>query len=150
MKYASWRDGFGIPNIVGKNVQCDKEREIGVIFLIKTAQNESFGAFFDCPFEYSTAFKGSHSSFVFTLEPKEEVFFSVERNTSYLMIQKDRLVIGEGPSGPAIELDQELNKGVTSPCETFESPALASSLLGQGEKGRVEFQPVSIELFVLQ
>lgn len=151
LKYASWRDGFGIKNAVGMNASFDKEKEIGVVLLIKTIKNEEIGAFFDCPFQLMNSFQGTHSCFVFQLKPSECIFQSTEINNSYILVKKDSITIGEGVYGPAIQLDEALDKGTTCLCDTFNSPPLTEPItIEESLIKRVDFRAGMLELFVLQ
>lgn len=121
-----------------------------MLLLIKTSKNEDFGAFFDCPFDFSAKFQGSSCSFVFQLKPFEAIYTSMEINHCYSMVTQDKITIGQGSFGPAIELDKEFNKGTTCSCDTFNSPPLAEPSENAVDTNRVEFSAIIVEIFILQ
>ena len=99
------------------------------LLLIQTQENKRFGAFitaFPC-YNPRVIFKGTHESFVFSIEDDEsvDIFQTIEPNNDYyLSCDYKSFSVGAGGDGPAIRLDNELHKGWTNACETFGSPIL--------------------------
>ena len=150
--YASWRDGFGIKNAL-RSMSYDPEKAVGVILIIETNHKEVFGAFLDIPFKETKGFEGTDSSCVFTLHPEEKEFPGSRSKSTVAWITQQSITIGDGEYGPAIYLDEELDKGKTCTCDSFNSPPLIRIKENEGEKiidkNRLDFRLNSIEIFLI-
>jgi len=88
----------------------------------------------------NASYYGSSECFLFTLEPNFQVFRASQQNTYYMLANEDSLALGGGGEF-GLFLDEDFLGGTSGPCETFDSPCLASE---------PDFTCVSTELFALQ
>lgn len=98
-----------------------------------------FGGFASESWRIETHFYGSGESFLFTLEPKTAVFhWANKQNKNFLCSRRDFIAMGGGYVNAfcwcwlrsnhfGLWLDSDLDKGSSSPSETFGNPCLASS-----------------------
>jgi hypothetical protein len=88
---------------------------------------------------------GSSECFVFTLKPEIKVFADANINSRYLLGENTYFTMGGEGDGPAIYVNDTLDKGQTNACATFNSP-----LLTLGQKPMDEaFDIHNLELFIL-
>mmetsp|Transcript_18413 Transcript_18413/g.17534 ORF Transcript_18413/g.17534 Transcript_18413/m.17534 type:complete len:100 (+) Transcript_18413:1296-1595(+) len=88
---------------------------------------------------------GSAESYVFILKPTLKVYGDKGINYRYLLGEFKYFQIGGEGDGPAIYVDETLDKGQTNACPTFGNP-----LLTLGEKGVDDAYDIhNIELFIL-
>lgn len=69
-------------------------------------------------------YTGSSECFVFTLKPEVKVFVDQNANSRYLLGEQTYFTIGGEGDGPAIYVNDTLDKGQTNACATFNSPLL--------------------------
>jgi hypothetical protein len=114
--------------------------------VIKTKKSDVFGVIMSLPFDknrigfYKPAYIG-----LFILRPYLKRYDSVINCDRMVFCADDKLVIGQGDNGPALEIDKDLLIGFSYKSEVFESPCLASSV-GCDENN---FQIDNFEIFIL-
>jgi hypothetical protein len=110
-------------------------------FVIQTA-NEVFGAVMSLPFDRcrNGYYKPAHSN-LFILKPVIQRFDIVIPTDKLVLCSDDKIIIGLGELGPAIEIEKDLLMGFSYKSEIFNSPQLC-------EKG-VSFGIEKLEIFIL-
>jgi hypothetical protein len=110
-------------------------------FLIQT-KNEIFGAVMSLPFDRSRNgyYKPAHCN-LFILKPVAERYDITVLTEKLILCSDDKIVIGLGEMGPAMEIDKELLVGFSYKSEIFGSPQLC-------EKS-ISFNIEKLEIFIL-
>ncbi|XP_072034372.1 LOW QUALITY PROTEIN: TBC1 domain family member 24-like [Amphiura filiformis] len=129
------------------------------VLLVKTTNNEVFGAYLSVSWEErnddarKAPYFGNGVCFMFTLTPKEMHYpwvgttkanpkDVVPAETMYMRATVNELAIGGG-DGEGIHLDKDLDKGYSQPCKTFNNSSLVTEADGQ-------FQCQIIEVVVFE
>ncbi|XP_066266226.1 GTPase-activating protein skywalker-like [Branchiostoma lanceolatum] len=148
--FSSSDDGYHLRNLYQK---CADNQPI--VLVIKTKNDEIFGAFITESLDYtanknkSRAYFGTGEMFLFSLTPVPERFPWVgvsdggdlsPSQSMFISADHTSLVIGGG-DGDGIFLDQEMNRGHTKRCKTFNNAPLCTS---------GDFHCVSVEVLGLQ
>lgn len=116
--YSSNRDGYSLINLYNKS----KSHQGAVVVLVKTAKKERFGFFVNQTLNQPTKdYIGDESCFLFQLQPSF-ITFTETFNTMFVRPATDSLQVG-GPTA-AFSIDNELDKGISKACATFDSPCL--------------------------
>ena len=138
-------DGFNLQSLYRKMVPYKNEYKFSLL-LFQTKKNEVFGAFIDEAFrKYLKGYTGSSDCFVFSLKPTLKVWYDQQVNDRYLLGEQDYFTVGGDGDGPAIWVNETLERGQTNCSATF-----ANQLLNGGEKGKDEqFDIHNIELYIL-
>jgi Na+/glutamate symporter len=98
-----------------------------VIILIEDSWGYVFGAYLSHPLKVTPEYYGTGENFVFALLPQPSKYSWTGRNEYFVLSNFQQLVIGGGGNGYAIQLDDELNTGVSAMSETFMNPTLSSN-----------------------
>ncbi|CAD8063607.1 unnamed protein product [Paramecium sonneborni] len=94
--------------------------------------------------EVKNKYVGSSETFLFTLQPEERKYNPTSGNSDYMMCALDYLAFGSGKSGPAFQIDSELNKGFTYQSDTYDNPLFTE------QKNQNRFKCLSIEVYYLK
>ncbi|XP_065312884.1 uncharacterized protein LOC135922347 isoform X2 [Gordionus sp. m RMFG-2023] len=134
--FSTKQDGISLKTFFNK-----VDGEEPTLILIKTFDNEVFGAY--CSYDWKgrnkTNFFGSGETFVFTISPQiykygwiglaKNFENSINKDAAgtymFQCATHDRIMIGGGGKGHALQFNNSLDKGTTQACQTFESPQLA-------------------------
>jgi len=130
-------DGFNMNTMIKK---CGYEMPL--ILIIKSSTQTIFGAFIaGCTLEKGTtpAYKGSGETFLFRISPNHKKFSWTTSNPFFCLVGHSNIMIGGG-SGCGLMIDDELDKGVSEFCETFNNEPLNFTK---------DFQCVTAEVFKL-
>eukprot|EP01118_Nematostelium_gracile_P003977 TRINITY_DN14726_c0_g1_i1.p1 TRINITY_DN14726_c0_g1~~TRINITY_DN14726_c0_g1_i1.p1 ORF type:complete len:513 (-),score=95.56 TRINITY_DN14726_c0_g1_i1:42-1580(-) len=131
------RDGFSLKRLfhaVG---------ELHPTFLFaKTDRGEVFGAFVSHAWKKSKHFYGDRNCFLFRFTPHPEMFGWDEGSTDYFQFAAEGDLQVGGGGGVGFALDDELNKGRTQRCTSFDNEPLTSD-------GRELFNCVAVEVYSL-
>ena len=139
-------DGFNIRNLYNSVDEYVDSYQMCLI-LIKTNNDQVFGVFLDMmPFPNSQQFQGGHDSFVFTVRPNLEAFYSTQKNDFILMAALDYMAVGAGGKGPALRIDDLLKDGNTYVSDTFENKLLHGRTEG---KFLNDFKVQDLEMFIV-
>ena len=92
------------------------------LLLIQTKTNEVFGSILSKPFDItiSSLYRPS-SIYLVTLKPELKRYDEVKISNNILFNSQEKLIIGNGSNGPAIEIDKHIVMGFNFPCELFNS-----------------------------
>jgi hypothetical protein len=95
--------------------------------LIEDSWGYVFGAYLSHSLKVSSEYYGNGENFVFTLLPQPSKHSWTGRNEYFMLSDLRQIIIGGGGSGFAIQLDDELNTGVSNTSDTFMNPILSSN-----------------------
>ena len=142
-KYASWlllfqlsRDGKSYTTFYDKT-----QRHEPLVLVIRTADGDKLGAYVSNGLKMSRRYYGSGETFVFHFNPEyHDYHWSVTNGNQYFVASsREEIALGGGGSS-AIWLDGEFRTGVSEPCKTYNSPALAS---------KTRFEVLEVEVWVI-
>ena len=142
--YSSSVDGYNLHNLYRKCAPIQNEYKFSLV-LIQTINNQVFGFFIDEVFGNAKDYIGSSESFIFTVRPELKVFNDAGVNSRYLLGDDKYFSIGGEGDGPALWVNETLDRGQTNACATFGNPMLTF-----GEKGKDETYEIHhIEVYIL-
>jgi hypothetical protein len=145
MVYCAHNDGFNLQSMWRKMQPFKNDYKFSLL-LIQTKKDQVFGAYVDDVFrKYLKGYLGSNETFVFTLKPEIHIWHDAEVNQRYLLGEQTYFQIGGEGDGPAIWVNETLDRGQTNHCATFNNDMLT---LGQKDKDE-QFEIHNIELFLL-
>ncbi len=114
-----------------------------------TLEGKIFGAFLDVAvllkkdvYQYS----GSDQCFVFELAPEKMKYHSMKGNRDHLLCDKDYLSIGAGGDGAAIYLGNDLHRGFTYKCASYNNRPLN----GAQDAHETHFESKIVEVYLLE
>lgn len=99
-----------------------------IIILIEDSWGYIFGVYLSHPLKISSEYYGNNDDFVFTILPNLIKYSSNQLNNYYILSNYQNILIGGGKTGGyTIQLDDELNTGVTGISETYSNQNILSS-----------------------
>jgi len=145
LAYSLARDGASMPNLLS---QCRAMRKAAGremadrhILVIEDSMGYIFGAYLGHPIELSSHYYGTGESFVFQISPAPKVYRWTRVNNLFFASDRFSLAVGGGGDGFAIQLDEDLDTGVSTRSATYDNEILSS-----GEFFRV----LAVELWSLK
>ncbi len=144
LRYSLIRDGASMSSLLS---QCRQRRNSSGteiieshVLIVEDSMGSVFGAFMAHALQKSAAYYGSGENFVFRLSPDVEIYRWSKENHLFVLSDRTHLAIGGG-DGFALQLDEDLDTGVSTSSATYRNPILSS-----GEFFRV----LNVEVFALQ
>ncbi len=139
--YSTWGNRCEL----NKMYEICREPENSVFYcmlLIQTKTDEVFGSILSAPFDISinTHYRPSFLSLI-TFKPIMKRYDEVKVSDKVIYNSTEKLIIGDGSFGPAIQLDKEIMIGYNFPCDLFNSECFL--------KGKNTFEVENVELFIL-
>lgn len=116
--FRSSKDGFNLNTLI---LKCQKQQPL--ILLIKTDSGRVIGGFLTCILEKSLQFRGTGETFLFLLSPMLKKYTWTGANPHFVRIENNSLMIGGG-TGTGLWIDDELDRGMSETCETFDNEPL--------------------------
>ena len=140
--YQATRDGYNLPNILELENKYNKNTYI--LFLIETTEGEKFG-FVNSNILIHTDnnFQRPNSTYLFTLRPEFKIYSPNVDSDEILYVTSKDFILGNGNNGPAIQLNQDIMKGVSNEGGCFNNPCLVSNPEGH-------FIVTKLEIFKLE
>ena len=140
--YQATKDGYNLPNILELENKYNKNTYI--LFLIETTEGDKFG-FVNSNLILHTDnnFQRPNSTYLFTLRPEFKIYSPNDDSDEILYITNKDFIFGNGNNGPAIQLNQDLMKGVSNEGGCFNNPRLVSNPEGH-------FIVTKLEIFKLE
>ena len=140
--YQATKDGYNLPNILELENKYNKNTYI--LFLIETTEGDKFG-FVNSNILIHTDnnFQRPNSTYLFTLRPEFKIYSPNDDSDEILYITNKDFIFGNGNNGPAIQLNQDLMKGVSNEGGCFNNPRLVSNPEGH-------FIVTKLEIFKLE
>ena len=96
------------------------------VILIEDSWGYIFGVFVAHALENKSDYYGNGESFVFSVAPEIHKYKWTGANTMFIISNSKTLVIGGGGDGFALQLDDELDTGVSNRSATYENQQLSS------------------------
>lgn len=139
--FSTWGNGFEL----NKMYEICREPENSVFYcmlLIQTKTNEVFGSILSAPFDISinTHYRPSYLSLI-SVKPLIKKYDEVKISDKTIFNSLDKLIIGDGSNGPAIQIDKEIMIGYNFPCDLFNTECFL--------KDKNTFEVENMELFIL-
>jgi hypothetical protein len=117
--YLASSDGFSLATLRGS-----AGRNSPLVLGIVTKCRSRFGVYIPSVLQVQPGYSGSFECFVFSFTPDLHVYRSTKKNSFMYCLTRDDFTVGGGPSGSAVFVTAALDKGVSNPCEAFDSPLL--------------------------
>lgn len=150
--YSTYMQGCSLSKIY--DVCSDSENScFNCFMIIMTKKFDVFGVIMSLPFDknrigfYKPAYTG-----LFVLRPYVERYdINIHNNSNnehekVVMCGEEKLIIGLGSDGPALEIDKDLIIGFSYKSDIFSSPCLAASNLNKND---FSFEIARLEIFIL-
>ena len=139
--YQASKDGYNLPNIIEMEEKYNKNTII--LFLIETEKGEKFGFISSNIIMHTdNKYQRPNSSFLFTIKPSFEIYNPNDSDEILYVTSKD-FIFGNGPNGPAIQLNQDLKNGDSYGGGCFNNPCLVHDPDGH-------FSVKKLEIFKLE
>jgi hypothetical protein len=139
--YQASKDGYNLPNIIEMEEKYNKKTNI--LLLIETMKGDKFGFISsDLIMHTDNQYYRPSSSFLFSIRPKFELYTPIDSDEILYVTTKD-FIFGNGPNGPAIQLNQDLKEGDSYGGGCFNNPSLVSDPDGH-------FSVRKLEIFKLE
>lgn len=129
LKYCLRRDGASMDTLLSLSCMRDragKPTYSNSVIIIEDSWGYIFGVFIAHALENKSDYYGSGESFVFTVAPEVRKYKWTGNNSMFLISNPKTLVVGGGGDGFALQLDDELDTGVSSHSATYDNPQLSS------------------------
>ncbi len=97
------------------------------VLIIEDSWGYIFGGYISPGLEHRKNYYGNGESFVFSIIPTIQAYRWTGKNNMFVVSNQHCLALGGGGDGFAIQIDDELDTGVSCPSETFDNPTLSSS-----------------------
>jgi hypothetical protein len=117
--YLASSDGFSLATLRGS-----AGRNSPLILSMVTKCRSKFGVYIPPVLRIETGYSGSFESFVFNFAPDLHVYRSTKKNDFLICLTRDDFTVGGGHTGSAFFFTTALDRGVSNPCETFDSPLM--------------------------
>ena len=140
--YQASKNGYNLPNILDLEQKYDKTTNI--LFLIETTEGDKFG-FISSNLILHTDNEYQRPTFtmLFTIKPEFKIYSANVESDEILYITNKDFIFGNGPSGPAIQLNQDIRKGISNKGGCFNNPCLVKDSDGH-------FVVKKLEIFQLE
>lgn len=114
--------------------------------VIMTKTNYVFGVIMSLPFDRNRTgyYKPSHTS-LFIIRPFMQRYDVINPTEKMINCMEDKIIIGMGEEGPAIQIDKDLMIGFSHKSEIFGSPSLAHTEVQSNNSFEID----KIEMFIL-
>jgi len=129
LKYSLRRDGASMDTLLGFSCMRDragKPMYSNSVILIEDSWGYVFGVFVAHALENKGEYYGNGESFVFSVAPELHKYPWTGENTMFIISNSKTLVVGGGGDGFALQLDDELDTGVSNRSATYDNQQLSS------------------------
>lgn len=116
-------DGFNLKTLYRKMAGLD----CPVLIIIKDTKDAVFGALLTEPLRMSDGFYGTGESFLFTFHPTFKQFKWTGQNDYFVKGNLDSVSFGASEGHFGLWLDEDLYRGRSVTCQTYNNDPLASS-----------------------
>ena len=140
--YQATKNGYNLPNILELEYKYDKN--IYILFLVETTDGDKFG-FVNSNLLIHTdnKYQRPNSTFLFTIRPEFKLYSPKDDTDEIFYITNKDFIFGNGTNGPAIQLNQDIMKGISYEGGCFNNPCLVSNPDGH-------FIVTKLEIFKLE
>ena len=140
--YQATKDGYNLPNILDLEAKYDKNTFI--LFLIQTIDGDKFGFINSNLITYTDdTYQRPNSTYLFTIRPEFKIYTPNADSDEILYVTDKDFILGNGNNGPAIQLNQDIMKGVSYAGGCFNNPCLVKNSEGH-------FIVTKLEIFKLE
>ena len=140
--YQATKDGYNLPNIL--ELEHKYSKNTFILLLIQTTEGDKFGFVNSNLLVYKdNHYQRPNSTYLFTIKPELKIYSPNVDSVEILFITSKDFIFGNGPNGPAIQLNQDIMKGVSYGGGCFNNPCLVSNPEGQ-------FIITKLEIFKLE
>ena len=140
--YQATKDGYNLPNILDLEAKYDKNTFI--LFLIQTIDGDKFGFINSNLITYTDdTYQRPNSTYLFTIRPEFKIYTPNADSDEILYVTDKDFILGNGNNGPAIQLNQDIMKGVSCAGGCFNNPCLVKNSEGH-------FIVTKLEIFKLE
>ena len=139
--YQASKDGYNLPNILTMEEKYNKNTNI--LFLIETEKEDKFGFISSNLIMHTdNKYQRPSASLLFTIGKEPKIYSPIDSDEILYVTSKD-FIFGNGPSGPAIQLNQDLKEGDSYSGGCFNNPCLVKDKEGH-------FSVKKLEIFKLE
>jgi len=140
--YQAAKNGYNLPNILELEQKYDKITNI--LFLIETTEGDKFG-FINSNLIVHTDNEYQRPTFtmLLTIRPQFKIYSANVESDEILYVTNKDFIFGNGPSGPAIQLNQDIRRGISYGGGCFNNPCLVKDSQGH-------FVVKKLEIFKLE
>uniref|UniRef100_A0A4W3JBD9 TLDc domain-containing protein n=1 Tax=Callorhinchus milii TaxID=7868 RepID=A0A4W3JBD9_CALMI len=121
LAYNTSLHGFSLKTLYRKVAKVDSP----VLLILKDTHSQVFGALTSHPPKSSDLFFGTGETFLFTFNPDFKIFPWTGENSFFIKGGLDSLAIGGGSGRFGLWLDEDLNRGRSNSCPTFNNSILS-------------------------
>jgi hypothetical protein len=125
MRHLSWERVFkaSIDGVSLATMYQKSAKRMPLLLLVLTADHGKLGAYLSTGLARVKGYTGTGETFVFGFSPAIRVYRWSQKNEHFYLASENDISIGGG-GGSAIFLTDALQRGFSSPCETFDSEML--------------------------
>ena len=140
--YQASKDGYNLPNITQLEEKYNKNTFI--LFLIGTSDGDKFGFVnSNLIIHTNNEYQRPDSTLLFTIKPEFKIYSPEVDSDEILYVSNKDFIFGNGPNGPAIQLNQDIRKGMSYKGGCFNNPCLVKDPDGH-------FVVTKLEIFKLE
>ena len=140
--YQASKDGYNLPNITQLEEKYNKNTFI--LFLIGTSDGDKFGFVnSNLIIHTNNEYQRPNSTLLFTIKPEFKIYSPEVDSDEILYVSNKDFIFGNGPNGPAIQLNQDIRKGMSYKGGCFNNPSLVKDPDGH-------FVVTKLEIFKLE
>lgn len=114
-------------SLTSKKTRSGQRSLLPCIMVIEDSWGYVFGGFISPNICDKTSYYGNGECFVYSLVPTPQVYKWTGKNELFVLSNGNCFAMGGGGDGYAIQLDDELDTGVSNHSDTFENNVLSSS-----------------------
>ncbi|KAF0293548.1 TLD domain-containing protein 2 [Amphibalanus amphitrite] len=118
--YSASEHGFSLKSLYRQAVEFD----CPMLMVVKDASDSVFGAVCTDPIRFGKHYYGTGESFLFTLRPQFRVYRWSGENQYFARGSTDCLEFGSGDGRAGLYVDEDLARGITEPCQTYNNDPL--------------------------
>ncbi|XP_015228835.1 PREDICTED: nuclear receptor coactivator 7-like isoform X1 [Cyprinodon variegatus] len=122
LAYSTEKNGTSLKTLYRNLADVDSP----VLLVIKDMDQQIFGAFSTHPFRVSEHFYGTGETFLYSFCPEIKVYRWSGENSYFVKGNTDSLQMGGGGGHLGLWLDEELYRGTTTKCATFNNQPLSA------------------------
>ncbi|RYG69367.1 hypothetical protein EON64_02865 [archaeon] len=115
-------------------------KDVPCLVVIEDSWGYVFGGYISPGLQDKKSYYGSGESFVFSVIPTIQAYKWTQKNNFFVLSHTEGLAMGGGGEGFAIQIDDELDTGVSNHSDTYDNPTLSSNEF---------FKCLNVEVWVL-
>lgn len=135
--YSSSIKGYSLNNVISLKEDCSESNCLMVI--METQENEVFGFVVSGVIDLTEGkFKRPLISLLLNKEEEMKIYKPNPDSDDIIFVDKECLMFGNGPNGPAMRIDKDFNIGYSNKGNCFDCPVLSKKENGQFEIKKYE------------